>query len=732
MNREFARKSLATALICICILLAFAAVPLRRASGEQSVLRVGVPADRCPIFYRDPDTNEIRGIGADLMRAAAEKAGFTAVITTVRENTLKAALDSDEYDVILPFGSAVESASGHPSVVSDNLFRTPFTLVTVGGRAISSPEKLTVGMHQALAAGAETVHSLYPSMTIVLYESMDECVKALRSGALDALLHNSYVWSYVLQKPSYNDLKVQPSAMFSMDFRAGTRDTPEGRALIERLNGGIARIEETQRQAIILDYTSRRLYRNDFSDYLYQYGLYLLLTVLLVIAISVIAYQRIATVRAEHEKKLRRMIDTDPMTGAYSLNGFRKRVEELLHAHPDIPYLLTYNNIKDFKYINDSRGRETGDEVLRFWAQKLQSSLTEEEAMGRVAGDRFAILCRARDEEELIREDRELLEPVRNYFVRRGENNRLQVSRGVYVLTPEDYRHARVDHMLDCAHMAEKRVRQTRSDGYDFYNPEQWEKGKRTAEITSHLSEAVASGEIQVWYQPQVNYHRQKITGAEALCRWNHASLGLLSPTEFIPVLEQAGLIHELDRYVWETVCRDLRRWNAMGVRQSVSVNLSRFDIRDDRNIAEYFAGLVRTYEVEPEQLRIEITETAYVDNPGLLIRTTETLRELGFQVEMDDFGSGYSSLHMLKELPVDRVKLDLYFLTETGDQERGRIIVRSMIQMGKSLGMKLIAEGVENVEQARFLQESGCSEMQGFYFYRPMTQQDFEKLIAG
>ena len=158
-------------------------------------------------------------------------------------------------------------------------------------------------------------------------------------------------------------------------------------------------------------------------------------------------------------------------------------------------------------------------------------------------------------------------------------------------------------------------------------------------------------------------------------------------------------------------------------------MNLSRNDFREDRDIPGFFQHLVKTYGLSRGQLRIEITETAYADTPELLISTTEKLRELGFQVEMDDFGSGYSSLHMLKEVPVDRIKLDLRFLSKEGDPEKGRIIISSIIKMVRSLGMKLIAEGVETVEQADFLQSQGSSEMQGYYFYKPMSVTEFEKI---
>ncbi len=719
------------ALLCVLLGLSLLAAPASAASGEEGeLLTVGIPADRCPIFYPDAETGEAAGIGVDLLRVAAETAGYRAVLRFIEEDTLKAALDNPAYDVILPFGSAITSAAGQKSTVSDNLLQTPFTLVTVGNQNLPTLNDLRVGMLSSLGGAAETVRQLYPGIEIVLYETMSESVKALRGGKVDALLHNSYVWSYVLQKPSYSDLRVQPAAMFSMDFRAGTLDTPEGRARIARLNGGISALTDTRRQAIILDYTSRRLYRYDFLDYVHQYGLSAMLLILLFIALAVIAVQRIRAVRREQEEKLRRLIDHDSLTGVFSPNGFRKRAEELLREHPDIPYLLTYTNIKNFKYVNDSMGKAAGDELLRFWADRMQETLSDEEAMGRIVADRFAVLRRADGDEKIRFDDEHVIDSVRNYFVNRGKERHVRVCGGVYVLTPEDYQKPDIDHMLDLARVAEKRVEDTRGDGFEFYNPEQWEKGRRAADIVSRLPEAIQNGELQVWYQPQVNYETGQITGAEALCRWNHGKLGWLRPAEFIPVLEDSGLIYDLDCFVWDRVCRDLRRWNGQGMHRSVSVNLSRCDMLEERDVPEHFRALVQAFGLTPDQLRIEITETAYVENPALLIQTTRKLHEYGFQVEMDDFGSGYSSLHMLREVPVDRIKLDLFFLMETGDQERGRSIVQYMIQMARALRIDLIAEGVEKAEQADFLRAHGCCEMQGFYFHRPMNVEAFERLL--
>ena len=719
-------------LMCVILAMPFATAPAFAASegnGKES-LTVGVPADRCPIFYPDANTGEPAGIGVDLMRLVAVDAGYNPEFRFIEEATLKDALDSDAYDVLMPFGSAIPSASGKASIVSDNLMASPFALVTLGNKALPALNDLRVGMLRSQGAVAETVRAIYPGVEISLYETMPDCVNALRAGEVDALLHTSYVWSYVLQKPTYSDLTLQPTTMFSMDFRAGTLDTPKGQATIARLNDGIAALDDAERQAVILDHTTRKLYQYDLFDYLHQYGIAIFAVVLIIVLLAIIAVQRVRSVRRWHEEKMQQMMDHDPLTGVLSMNGFRKRVEELLRAHPDTPYYLSYNNVRDFKFINDSLGREAGDELLKFWAKQSMENLSSDEAIGRIEADHIAVLRLIAGEERMREDEEKVIFPVQNFFIDQGIDKRVQICSGVYVLTPKDFRKIDVDHMLDLARVAEKRARDSRKSDFEFYNPDQWQKGKRIAEIINYLPAAIKAGDIQVWYQPQVDYATGAITGAEALCRWDHTKLGWLYPFDFIATLEEAGLIFDLDRFVWERVCYDLHRWNEQGNRRSVSVNVSRDDIQKDHDIPQHFFNLVQSYGLTPDQLRIEITETAYVEESEVLISATEELRSMGFQVEMDDFGSGYSSLHMLKEVPVDRIKLDLHFLTASGDLEKSRTIVSCMVHMINELGMEMIAEGVETKEQADFLISKGCSAMQGYYFHKPMPVSDFESIL--
>ncbi len=715
-------------ILCIIIILSFSFVKVK--AEDNNELIVGVPVDRCPIIYVDNESKEITGIGVDLLKIAASNSGYKLKFKAIKETTLKEALDNSEYDLIMPFGSAIKSAQGKSTIVSENLFETPFTLVTRGNVNFPQLNEIHVGMLKSQAGVGDTVKELYSGMQISFFDTMEDSIKALRKNKVDALLHNSYVWSYVLQKPSYQDLKVQTDEMFSMNFKVGALDTEKSRELIAHLNEGILKINDTQRRAITLDYTSRSLYQYDFGDYIYKYGVYLLLIFLLILALIVIAAMRVKTLKHAHEKKLQMLIDNDPLTGILSLEGFKKKAKKLLEEHSNIPYLLIYVNIKNFKYINDGLGKSSGDDLLKFLANNIKLLATDEEAVARVTADRFVILYRNSGGERMHSDYLHAFDPVKNYFIDRGKDERVLLCYGIYVLTSNDYKDINIDRMMDYAHLAEKNVREKQNEGYEFYNQDQWEKGKQTAEVINYIPLAIENGGIHVWYQPQVDYEKGIITGAEALVRWKHEKQGFLPPAYFIPILEETGLIYKLDSFVWERACQDLARWNELGYHNYVSVNVSRCDIKEDNDISEIFMNLIKKYNLTTDQLRIEITESAYVENPKNQIEATNKLRSLGFQVEMDDFGSGYSSLNMLKEVPVDRIKLDLHFLTSSGDLLKSKIIISSMIKMLNLLKVKTIAEGVETKEQADFLLKEGCSQMQGYYFYKPMPVEEFEKIF--
>ncbi len=384
------RKLIVFILIFICAYCSYMNVFAASSESTESLV-IGVPTDRCPVFYVDGSTKEIVGIGADLMRYAAEKAGYDVTFKQLTEPTLKESLDNEEYDLIMPFGSAIQSAQGKASIVSEPLFLTPFTLVTVNNKELPDLNNIKVGMLRSLGGGAETVKQLYPGIEIIFYDTMADSVSGLTTGGVDALLHNSYVWSYVLQKPAYSNLSLQPQSMFSMDFRVGTLDTPKGRAIIERLNKGIVQIPETQKQAVVLDYTTRKLYKNNFFDFVYQNGF--LISVVLIIFL-------IITVENNKLKKAEKIAEEASKAKSLFLanmsHEIRTPINTIMGMGEMITRETTDNKVKQYAYsinrsansllslvndILDFSKMEAGKLKLRSEPYHLSSLLTDVDVM---------------------------------------------------------------------------------------------------------------------------------------------------------------------------------------------------------------------------------------------------------------------------------------------------------------------------------------------------------------
>ncbi|MDD4371907.1 MAG: EAL domain-containing protein [Anaerostipes sp.] len=248
--------------------------------------------------------------------------------------------------------------------------------------------------------------------------------------------------------------------------------------------------------------------------------------------------------------------------------------------------------------------------------------------------------------------------------------------------------------------------------------------------ITSNMKTALEAHEFQVYYQPKYDLNSERIAGAEALVRWIHPKRGFMSPGEFIPLFEKNGFITKLDYYVWENVCKDIQQWMKQGQETvAVSVNVSRADMYNPK-LVEMLVHLVEKYQIPYNYLHLEVTESAYTENADQIIEVVERLRNLGFVIEMDDFGSGYSSLNMLAEMPVDILKLDMKFVQHEVKQTESKGILSFVISLAKWLNLQVIAEGVETAEQIAALRSMDCNYVQGFYFAKPMPKKDFEELI--
>ena len=418
--------------------------------------------------------------------------------------------------------------------------------------------------------------------------------------------------------------------------------------------------------------------------------------------------------------------DHDTLSGLLSRSGFDKRVRMIIDGHPNESYLLVYGDIDRFKVYNDLFGAPAGDRLLADIGAMIRDLMPAGAAAARLRADHFACCC----SRSSFDPDR-MLAALDAWFASYREDFTFFVRLGIF---PIDDPSLDVNLMCDRALLA---LRSAKSgyvgSKYVFYDEKLRSSVLKEQELAGEMIAALEGGQFVPYFQPQYRYATGRMIGAEVLARWNHPAKGLLGPTEFIPVFERNGLVATFDYYMWEQACRCLRMWiDGRGIEGAprLSVNLSRADIyRSD--LCTYLEGLIERYDVPAELLHLEITESAYMEAPEQLIGAVTKLRAAGFVVEMDDFGSGYSSLNTLKDVPVDVLKLDMGFLGASASS-RGGLILASVVRMARWLDLPLIAEGVETKQQAAYLASVGCDYMQGYLFSKPVDRETFEKLLEG
>ena len=425
---------------------------------------------------------------------------------------------------------------------------------------------------------------------------------------------------------------------------------------------------------------------------------------------------------------LHEMCRLHQLPGVISMERFHQEADSILRENPEKDYFIWHSVIHDFSQLVDRYGYKFSTRVVDRMLECLQQNLPGNVLICRLFGDCF-IGLRCMDGQKYGAQMKVIQQQMNDFFVQNHRAYSICVHVGMYHVTPEDKLHPDVDKMLACARTAQKSLKNTLGWGVRTYDSEFIRVMQRKRAILEHLDQAIAEGEISVYYQPQYDYFSNKLIGAEALCRWKHGTLGPISPGEFIPILEEFGDISKLDVYIWETVCRNIRKWLDQGKRVPISINVSRLDILN-LDLPRLFTDLIDRYRLDVDLLRIEITETAYMEESDRLIAVVEELKNLGFTIEMDDFGSGFSSLNILKDVPVDVLKLDLRFLQGSSNSNKGGNIISYIIRMAQSMDMCVLAEGVETQLQADMLRNLNCGWMQGYYFAKPICESEFEKLL--
>lgn len=416
----------------------------------------------------------------------------------------------------------------------------------------------------------------------------------------------------------------------------------------------------------------------------------------------------------------------DELTGLYNMKGFSKYVE--LAANQDEAgvsagkYAVICFDVIRFKAINDIFGVAKGNKLLQYIAQVIKETLKSGDFACRSISDHFVIFTHTEGNEleDMIEQMLEKIEGYELPFV-------INCNVGIYITNGE---RLSVDAMIDRAILAQSVIKGSYMEKYSYYTEALRNDMLGEQEIIAMVETAIAQEQFVAFYQPQYNHSNGMLIGAEALVRWNHPEKGLISPGVFIPICEKNGFITRLDLYVFEQTCKFIRKCMDKGIPVvPISSNFSRNDIFQP-NFVERLEEIRKKYEVPAKYLRVEITESTVVGGIKQVNKIIEQLHECGYLVEMDDFGSGYSSLNVLKDISFDIIKLDMMFLREETESNRGGIIVSAVMRMAKWLGMPVIAEGVETVKQADFLRSIGCESIQGYLYSKPLPEDQYEEKL--
>ncbi len=386
----------------------------------------------------------------------------------------------------------------------------------------------------------------------------------------------------------------------------------------------------------------------------------------------------------------------------------------------DTKLALLFIDLDRFKEINDSLGHDIGDEVLKIVTARLNQVTRDEDSLARLGGDEFTILMQnlndGQDASILAQKILKVLsEPIK------VEDNELYISSSIGIsLCPEDGDKAK--DLLKYADSAMYRAKDEGRNNFQFYSSDMTKIAFERVVMEASLREALKREEFVVYYQPQINATKDILIGMEALVRWKHPSLGIVSPDKFIPLAESTGLIVELDRFVMKSAISQVAKWYKDGLNPGIlALNLSVKQLQQ-KDFLDFLKAIMKKYDYKSEFLELEVTESQIMENPKEAVKILNEIQDLGIELAIDDFGTGYSSLAYLKKLPIDKLKIDHSFVKELPFDDEDVAITRAVIALAKSLNLKIIAEGVETKKQRDFILENGCENIQGYYYSKPLS----------
>ncbi len=432
------------------------------------------------------------------------------------------------------------------------------------------------------------------------------------------------------------------------------------------------------------------------------------------------------------QQELHNITNNDPLTGLLNRQFFliylMQKIKESTLSKNTMSLLIV--DVINFRRINTVYGHEAGDIILKEITTRLEKQINRQQVIARIGGDHFAVLCEECSGSDLTDVEQlagNLLQALKSPYMLNDGEVMLGFNVGIS-LYPKHCDSA--ESMLRCADTALDYARQNGDNSHSFYELDMRNKTQYDHEINNSIHTALENGEYELYYQPQVDTHNLQIVGCEVLLRWHHPTLGMVPPDRFIPILEQKRLINAVGKWIIEEAIDQHLDWIKRGFPAvRIAVNFSAIQLQED-GLAEGLIDTIRKKSIAPPWFKLEITETTTIDDLEQVAKTLDKIRAAGISIAVDDFGTGYSSLNYLQRLPIDIIKIDQQFIRQIPDAKEDMALVKAVIAMAHSMGFDVVAEGVETAEQADFLCQHKCEELQGYHFSRPLPAAELEQLL--
>lgn len=685
---------------------------------NADTIKVNIFIDQHPSCYTD--NGKLQGIWPEYLNLISEKSGLTFEIQKGDYRDYESLINDGH--LLLLTNSTIAHNNHDELITSSPLMDLEISYVSLKSGFINNDYTGNViALTKELSYVEPFLLQENPEYQFVYYDDSESCLNAVINSKADIAIQNNFRVSYLMQKPKYSDKLTQiPGHEYNnqMHLVAGNDQA----MLMSILNKAISHISDDEKSAIVQKELLLHPYEFHFNDIWYKYWNWFVIAIIVII-IALIVYtamtHRMAKLKIEqHENEmLRAKLQLDEITGLYNRTHFYKTVHNIIETSEEDMCIVAMN-INNFKIINELYGMPIGDKVLIDIAQQLKALCQNQNIiLARFTSDHY-YMCMTKN----VFDNMVFPQTYKTFL----KNTDIRVIYGVYLINEDNTLPVNV--MCDRALVVAHEKNQNYVDYIHYYDDNEHQQLLAEQEIENNMEKALEENQFYIVIQPKFSSCDSKIVGGETLVRWKHPEKGIISPGVFIPVFERNGFIIHLDYYVWEETCKFIAARKKEGkICVPISINISRAHFYG-HELIDKLTSLIKKYNLKPTDIELEITESLCGEKLDLIYDKIRTLQNIGFKIAMDDFGSGYSSLNMLKEMPLDIIKMDLKFLDS--DQEKGRLILKSLIEMAQTMELSVVVEGVELETQVEFLSRFKDCILQGYYFSRPIMPDELAAML--